>query len=101
MPISSLFSRALVLCLFCTSLLFGTTFGFAADNKLNLNTATVAQLESLKGIGPELAERILDYKKEKGSFKSVSELGHVKGIGEKKLAQLQDVVTVKQPSKKK
>ena len=101
MPILSSFSRVLILTLFCTSLLFGTTVGFAADNKINVNTATAAQLESLKGIGPELAERILDYKKEKGDFKSIDELGNVKGIGEKKLTQFQDAITVKKPTKKK
>ena len=101
MFVLSTLSRALVLSLFCSSLLFGTTIGLAADNKLNLNTATAAQLESLKGIGPEIAERIMDYKKDKGNFKSVEELGNVKGIGEKKLADLKEALIVKKSSKKK
>ncbi len=95
MSVTSKISRGCAIALFCTSVFFGTTLGFAADNKLNLNMATASQLESLKGIGPELAERILDYKKDNGKFKSVDELGNVKGIGEKKLAQLKDAVMIK------
>ena len=94
-------SRALALSIFCTSLLFGTSIGFAADNKLNINTATMAQLEGLKGIGPELAERIMDYKKKNGNFKNIQDLTNVKGIGEKKLAMLKDSIMIKKASKRK
>ncbi|GJL55982.1 MAG: hypothetical protein NPIRA02_31140 [Nitrospirales bacterium] len=97
----STLSRTFILSLFCVSLFFGTTVGFAADSKLNLNTATATQLESLKGIGPELAERIMDYKKENGDFKNIQALANVKGIGDKKLAMLKDSVMVKKSSKKK
>ena len=76
-------TRAFALAVFCASLLLGTSVGFAADNKINLNTATMAQLEGLKGIGPELAERIMDYKKKNGNFKNIQDLTNVKGIGEK------------------
>ena len=93
-------SRSLALAVFCLSLLFGPAIGFGADNKLNLNTATAAQLETLKGIGPELANRILDYKKDQGNFKSIDELGNVKGIGEKKLADIKEMIMVKKSKKK-
>ncbi|MCA9472550.1 MAG: helix-hairpin-helix domain-containing protein [Nitrospirales bacterium] len=100
MKVLSTLSRALAVSIFCTSLLFGATLGFAADNKLNINTATMAQLEGLKGIGPELAERILDYKKKNGDFKNIQDLTKIKGIGEKKLAMLKDSIMIKQSSKR-
>lgn len=61
---------------------------------VNLNTATQAQLEDLPGVGPVLAQRILDWRSEHGRFTSVDELGEVSGIGEKIFAQLQSKVTV-------
>lgn len=56
---------------------------------VNINTADSSQLETLKGIGGAKAQAILDYRAQHGAFKSVEELAHVKGMGEKRLAQLQ------------
>jgi competence protein ComEA len=61
---------------------------------VNLNTASAGALEELPGVGPVLAQRIVDWRTEHGRFTSVDELGEVSGIGEKMFAQLQDKVTV-------
>lgn len=67
--------------------------GVASDGKVNLNTATVADLETLPRIGPALAERILAWRDAHGSFASVDDLRSVSGIGEKTFEQLKDLVT--------
>ena len=61
---------------------------------INLNTATLAQLETLPGIGPVLAQKILDYRTEHGSFTRIEDLMNVSGIGEARFAELKDKVTV-------
>ncbi len=61
---------------------------------VNLNTADLAALEDLPGVGPVLAQRILDWRTAHGRFTSVDELGEVSGIGERMLAQLTPYVTV-------
>src|SRR4051812_3210665 len=68
--------------------------GAAPAAPVDLNTATAEQLDTLDGIGPGMAGRILDYRKEHGGFGSVEELGQVSGIGEKRLAALRDKVRV-------
>lgn len=65
-----------------------------AGGPLNLNTATVAQLEELPGVGPVLAQRIVDYRDEHSGFRSVDELRNVSGIGEATFAELEPRVTV-------
>lgn len=73
-------------------LFFSFTAGaFAA---VNLNTATVEQLEALNGIGPAKAQAIVDYRKKNGNFKTVDELNNVPGIGDKTLAKLKPEITV-------
>jgi competence protein ComEA len=61
---------------------------------VNLNTATLEQLDALSGIGPVTAQKILDYRDEHGGFGSVDELGEVPGIGDVRLASLRDQVRV-------
>jgi competence protein ComEA len=59
---------------------------------VHLSTATVEQLEGVDGIGPTLAQRIIDYRDEHGGFRSLAELAQVDGIGEKRLATLREAL---------
>ncbi|WP_354670706.1 ComEA family DNA-binding protein [Streptomyces flavofungini] len=59
---------------------------------VGLNTATAEQLDTLPGVGPVLAQHIIDYRTEHGGFRSVDELREVNGIGEKRFADLQNLV---------
>jgi competence protein ComEA len=59
---------------------------------VHLNTATLEQLDSLPGIGPVTAQKILDYRQKHGAFSSVDELDAVPGIGPSRLDQLRDLV---------
>ena len=61
---------------------------------LNVNTATLEQLDELDGIGPATAQSIIDYREEHGGFGSVEELGEVPGIGDVRLASLREQVRV-------
>ena len=59
---------------------------------LNLNTATVEQLDELDGIGPATAQQIVDYRESRGGFGSIEELDQVPGIGEARMTTLRDKV---------
>ena len=61
---------------------------------VNINTATVQELEALPGIGPTLAQRIVDDREENGPFPAIESLIRVKGIGENKMEALLDLITV-------
>jgi competence protein ComEA len=64
----------------------------ASDSPAHLSTATAEQLDEVDGIGPTLAERIVEYRDAHGGFRSVEELAQVDGIGEKRLATLRDAL---------
>jgi len=68
--------------------------GSTPGGKVNLNTATQAQLEELPGIGPTYAEAIVAERQRRGGFASVNDLRSVRGIGDKRFAQLAPLVTV-------
>jgi len=61
--------------------------------KVSLSTATAEQLDGLPGVGPVTAQKILDYRTEHGSFRSVDDLDAVPGIGPTRIEQLRDLVT--------
>lgn len=66
----------------------------AADGRVNLNTADAAALETLPGVGPAIAARIIAWRDANGPFRSVDELTAVSGIGERTLEGLRDRATV-------
>jgi competence protein ComEA len=66
----------------------------APAQPVNLNTATLEQLDTLPGVGPATAQKILDFREERGGFGSVEELGEVPGIGPVRMAALREAVTV-------
>lgn len=72
----------------------GVGSGAAPAAPINLNTATLAQLDTLDGVGPGIAQRIIDYREQHGGFRTVDELGEVSGIGDKRLTALRPAVTV-------
>jgi competence protein ComEA len=80
----------------CLALFLSTGMAFAAD-KINVNTATQEELQTLNGIGASTAAAIIDYRDQIGEFKSLNSLLEVKGIGEKKLAKLSEQLIVSDP----
>ena len=72
----------------------GSGGGGAAGAKVNINTATAAELETLPNIGPTMAQRIVDYRQANGPFETVEDIQNVPGIGAAKFAALKDMITV-------
>jgi len=72
----------------------GGAGGGAAGGKIDLNRASAEQLDTLPGVGPVTAQRILDWRARHGRFASVDQLREIEGIGERRFAQLRDQVTV-------
>ncbi|MFF3951983.1 helix-hairpin-helix domain-containing protein [Streptomyces sp. NPDC001890] len=70
----------------------GSGGGSSAAGPVSLNTATVEQLDTLPGVGPVLAQHIVDYRAQHGGFRSIDELREVNGIGDRRFADLQPLV---------
>ena len=66
----------------------------APAGKVNLNTATVSQLEDLPGIGPAMAQRIIEFRETEGAFTSIEDIKKVKGIGEAKFEKMKDKICI-------
>jgi len=64
---------------------------------VNLNTATVEELDALPGIGPTYARRIIEYRETHGSFQSIEEIMQVKGIGQATFEKIKDLITTGAP----
>ena len=64
------------------------------NSKVSINTATQTELETLPGIGPSTALKIIQYRSENGKFKSIEEIKEVRGIGESKFNQIKDLINI-------
>jgi len=77
----------------CMALFLSLGTAYAVD-KVNVNTASLEQLQTVNGIGASTAAAIVSYREQAGDFTSLDSLLDVKGIGEKKLAKLSEQLTV-------
>lgn len=64
------------------------------QGKININTASLSDLDKLPGVGPATAQKIIDYRTQKGTFGSIEEIKEVNGIGEAKYNKLKDLITI-------
>lgn len=64
------------------------------SEKININTASQTELETLPGIGPLTALKIVNYRKEKGKFKNIEDIKNVSGIGESKFSKIKDLIKI-------
>lgn len=86
-----------VICLVVSVLMAAITVPALAEEvtKIDLNTATLEQLQSLDGIGASYAARIIEYRQTNGPFQKPEDLLNIKGIGEKTFEKIKDKIVVK------
>lgn len=70
-------------------------YNSSKTTKININKATQTELETIPGIGPSSALKIINYREENGKFKSIEDIKNVSGIGDKKFESIKDYITVK------
>jgi competence protein ComEA len=71
-----------------------TSTVLTSTGKININTASAALLDTLPGVGPVLAQRIVDYRESVAPFRQISDLTNVEGIGNATLLKIEDLITV-------
>jgi len=64
------------------------------SEKININTASLEDLDKLSGVGPATAQKIIDYRSQNGGFKSIEEVKEVSGIGDVKYSQMKDDISI-------
>ncbi len=87
---------SLIFCLLFSSIIVLQVYSFPVPNekKININTASLTELQKLPRIGIKIAQRIIDFRNKHGKFKKIEEIMKVKGIGEKTFEKLKDKITV-------
>lgn len=65
-----------------------------SNNKININTATQTELETLPGVGPSTALKIIEYRKENGKFNNIEDIKKVSGIGDSKYSKVKDLIKI-------
>lgn len=73
----------------------GSSKSTTINEKVNINTATQEELDTLPGIGPSIASKIIDYREQNGKFNSIEEIKEVSGIGDAKYEKIKDSITIK------
>jgi comEA protein len=91
---SAIISLALVLLLSFSFSLQARTSPQTAKKKININTASLSELQEIPRVGEKIAQRIIDFRKKHGKFKKIEEIMKVKGIGEKTFVRMKDLITV-------
>ena len=94
-----IFSVIVGFLLSCFLALSAQSVSKASGHKININTASVEELQELPRIGPKVAQRIVDFRKEHGRFKRIEEIMKVKGIGESTFERIRDLIMVEEKSK--
>lgn len=78
-----------------TNSIQGSSKSTTSNEKVNINTATQEELDTLPGIGPSIASKIIDYREQNGKFNSIEEIKEVSGIGDAKYEKIKDSITIK------
>jgi len=88
--------KLIIVSLVCTGLIFSLSPTIQAAEKININTASQQELETLNGIGPSKAAAIIEYREQNGPFSSIEEIMQVSGIGPATFEKIKDSITVEE-----